>query len=375
MNFSISKRAREELLVILRHAGSDTQIHDASHLLRELVVQGSALSERSREQIPLEFRKLVIEACDAHLSPSSYVSGDLIRGLFGAGAGAVARRYVPRTQSLSLFNQLLSKLRDNPSLKLTERRLQSIESGKVLPAVERALLSYLEKLDLGLSGDSAFEITPWENYKVSFSARASRVGSFILRVTCEFVADQSEILIAVTSDEIVADRLCSEMPSVTDVFVPSEGMSARPILHMKSPTNSELANWVQVPLEEVDKKSEMLHLENQVIYPAVTFYCPGSEFTRADGSGRTYRLTSDQEILIDEGYCYWSAARRLKMRSVKADFSGFPNSEDYIFTVAPRFGKKVDVFEDQEAKWFEINANTWMDVGSSVTFYWRKGKA
>ncbi|NMN98461.1 hypothetical protein [Antrihabitans stalactiti] len=275
---------------------------------------------------------------------------EVVSILVGKKERALARRYV----TAEAIRETLMELKA-----IGERRVNQILATEIAPKILRAI-------ELQGAGSPNLK-SEWLDCEVSLSARPhpSHAERYYLRVELEFYCCSCDIVLGVTDNEGIADMLCAKYPTITEVLVPSRGMTSRAHIQCYDPTdNARLTDLVPIALSDTDVL--------KIIGPsAPTSGVRYTKFESPDYTGNLqYRLVFDHELSITT-HCFWSAPRRLHLRSVELDFAGFPNADRYEFDIIPRMGV-LSVFGSHALKRWSIIGPCWIESGQGVYVNWSK---
>lgn len=353
----MSSQLREELLAVLRGRCQASCMPQAPNLLRWLENNWRPYAESSIERRPAVLRDLIVDACEKALEHKYLLP--VVRAMLGVNLHDSAR--VTRQRILETMASLMPRHRSGPGdPAYSTRRMEQLERELICPEVHNALRTFLGK-------SVAPGLYPWHDYDLRVSLRQHKTEKELLtmRTDMEFTARLKHVVLVVTTDEGLADGLCQEFPEITDVFVPSVGWG----LERVSVTCRDSREWVPVPLRQLDEVERAEWDAKLDPNSDVEIYVSAHESNYAP---KRWRIVSDQEISLLDGYCYWSAARMLELRSMHFDYSSFPDGEDAEFDVKLRLGRSVKVQKDPGLQLVEIQVGSWVSPGNAVELTWQR---
>jgi hypothetical protein len=349
----------DELLVLLRGRCLDTAIRDASELVHWIRANWPPLADCADDQQARILRQLILDAVEACLEPKSLIP--VVKIMIGQSMADPARTTRQRVLREMAAAMPRERYADGPAY--STRRIEQLEREVIGPAVEAAL-----RLFLGKSPQPGKD--PWHDYdlKVTLRSHSSNPELVTMRTSMEFTARMRQTVIAVTTDELLADGLCQDLPEVTEVFVPSENWAVETIAVQVH----DVGHWRPMPLHQLAAdarqdvlKTELLDDNDLVLY---------ASDSRPNNRSSRWRIISDQEVTVAEHYCYWSAARPLFLRTVTFDYSAFPYHQQFLFDIKSRLGRRIHVRHDAGLNTFDVEVDAWVSAGNAVELTWRDAR-
>lgn len=277
------------LLAVLRGGGSDAAIVKSVEMknwVRQLLPH---LKNAPDTDLPGQLRRLILNACKEQLIEDRYVNQEVIELIVGTRADALNRRWISGPNLLKVLQTHYD---------VGSRRVNMIVKAEILPALAKAIDAYL--------GASTIATTDWIDCAVTLTARLhpSITDVYLLRVEQRFKCPARVIVIAMTDDETIANVLCGRFPVITDVSVPSRGMTSTP--HLQYFDSSKGRQPVDVPLVTMTSTEVQALLGPGALeYDAVEY----RQFRIPPSQGEMeYRLVQDHEMSV-RTHCFWSAPR------------------------------------------------------------------
>jgi len=353
-----TEEIKDELLAVLRGRLSNEAILASPQLTAWLRLPvPKAAPAAAAVQVRLAIERAITNGVPPDLRPGLQA----MCGLTAATKGhRVTRKTIHKEMGKVLPRRSYSPLHD---VDLTDRQLLTIEREVLVPAVLRAL---------------QHETSASEAYDAADVRIKLRDGTSPgrLAMTLEFSADvvTDRWIVGVTGDEITADYVCAVTDKVNEMLCPGHIRTESDIPVLRLNVRPLVARIPRaLPLQFVNHTSaavaelvECTQLED--LSEVRWFVAEIPEAHRREPVRLTF--TSEHRIEYCGRYCYWSAARRMYLRTVVVDASDFPDRPAHVLCLQP-FLVSPAVGGDREMDGiYELAVDGFVEPGNGFAFIW-----
>ena len=356
-----STEVSNELLAILRTRLSTESIARAESFLTWM---GFIVPCSAPIAVATQVRSALVRAID-RLPDDLYEPTRLMCGLSKTTSSPrTTRAQIHREMAKVLPRQSRKTL--SYSVPLTPRRVLTLEEQVLLPAMLEALQAL----------DTDSEV--YDSVVVRLTLRAGSSDKE-LNLTIEFTADVAldRWLVGITDDELAADYICALTQQVNEMLcpgplsddkpLPKMQVSVRPLrMKMHRPMVVDLVPLDPLEVAQLTEQPELGHIER-------VYWFSGN--IPRDSPGEVVRLTfvQEQTIAYAARYCYWSASRRMYLRSLIVDASMFPNLRTHRLSLQPFLGVPASIGGREEEGIYDLTIDAFVDSGNGVAFIWGDG--
>ncbi len=246
---------------------------------------------------------------------------------------------------------------------LSSRQVETIEEEEFVPAVLKALGS-TSKL-MPIYGDATVRIS---------LVKGSTAATMRMSVELSAQIESSHWIVGVTPDELVADQICGMTGLVNEMICPGPSRkNADSVAFTLAIHNSSQKKLRPTPLKMHRVSSAELALmigDHRITeFDDVDWYAADIPVTGAREPMKI-TFTNSQEIDYRARYCFWSAGRRMYLRSITVDERTFPRRTQHHFSLQPFLMLPVVTSGLESTRYWELEVDSWIEPGNGIAFIW-----
>lgn len=349
---------KSELLGVLRARLSNEAILNSHHLIEWLRLPWpNSAPAATAVQVRLAIIRAIGYAVDADLRPALQAMCGLIESTKGHNA---TRGVILEEMAKVLPRRTRSPLYD---VKLTRRRVEVMEREVLVPAV-------IEALQHEASAAEAYDAVD-----IRMTIRDGASPGY-LAMTLEFSGDVvlDQWVVGVTGDELTADYVCGLTDGVNEMLCPGRirTESDIPVLRVAMrPLLARRPRAVPLPFrrETSDTIAALLECPSLADLDEVRWFVAAiPEAHRREPARLTF--TSEHRIQYSCRYSYWSAARRMYVRSITVDASEFPERPRRVLCLQPFLVTPAVGGHRELEGIYELAVDGFVEPGNGVAFIW-----
>jgi hypothetical protein len=211
----------------------------------------------------------------------------------------------------------------------------------------------------------------WQACEISHTLKSVDTANDKYSLTSEYKMSLvgADVVLAVASNEVMADWICSEFPEVVDIFRPLEGGRFDVTLAVRGRAPANL--WRSMYLKEDRDLLQRVHSAfPETTEQSLVFW--RSEPTGIDGTYEC-RLTCNWELRLSDGFIHWSAPHRVWLRRLTVDASILLPISTGPLEVIPSLAMRPRLRLDQRMGTVEVEVENWVAAGGSIDVYWSVG--